>query len=153
VKTVKGSLWSLELSHYLVIPTNIGWTSKGENIMGKGVAKQAFLKYSKIAAFFGTHCKKHKENAGVILYPDSFIIFFPVKELNPEAPWLSWKNDASLPLIERSCKELVELSDKEDIKPIALPMVGCGAGNLRKEDVIPVLEKYFTTDNYVLVMQ
>jgi len=148
MKQIICNIWDLHSTHWIVIPTNIGWKSNGDNVMGAGLAKQAALKYPDLPKFYGDYCQEDMEASAVIAYPEFKLIMFPVKELNRNHPHLSWKQDASLPLIEKSAKELSIFPGN-----IAIPMVGCGAGNLKEEEVLPVLERYLSKDNFILVRQ
>jgi len=150
IKTERGSIWAYEKTHALVIPTNIGWKAKDQsNVMGRGLAQQAAKKYPDFQLWFGRECAARREATPVLLYPDAHLIAFPVKPLNPDAPWMSWKSKADLKLIERSAKQLSEL--KVD-RPVAVSMVGCGNGGLDMADVRPILDRYLSRDEFTLIL-
>ncbi len=150
IERVIGNIWDYEVDHYIVIPTNIGWKAADKsNIMGRGVALQAAKKYPKLPLWYGLECSFAKAMTPVMLYPDAPLIMFPVKPLNEKEPWLSWRSNADLGLIERSAVQL-KAFDKLD-RPIALPMVGCGNGKLTPQDVRPILDKYLSDEKFLLV--
>jgi hypothetical protein len=146
----KGNIWNYQSSHWIVIPTNIGWRANGENVMGTGLAKQAKSKFPEVAAWYGVFCRSLKEEAGVIAYRPGKLIMFPVKPLNKNSPNLSWQNDADLELIEKSAIQLADLQ-KTLAVDVAVPLVGCGAGRLNEADVIPILDKHLK-GRFILVM-
>jgi len=148
MKTLTGDIWKLTKTHLIVVPTNIGWNSSGSNIMGKGLAKDAAERYPGIAEWYGDLCKKLGADITVVQYSGTSIILFPVKPFNKQSPWLSWKSKASLELIEKSAKELAEWPD---LDPIAVPIVGCGAGGLDPSEVRPILERILVGTHFVLV--
>lgn len=151
INTVRGSIWVYEKTHALVIPTNIGWRARDQaNIMGRGLALQAAKKYPDFQLWFGRECASRREATPVLLYPSANLIAFPVKPLNPDAPWMSWKNKADLKLIERSAMELVDLDT--DL-PVMVPLVGTGNGKLGIEEVIPILEKHLSSNRFTLIVQ
>ena len=51
-----------------------------------------------------------------------------------------WACKADIKLIERSCHQLVELTDRMGWKSVLLPRMGCGRGELNWEDVKKVVE-------------
>lgn len=150
IRSEKGNIWDYEASHLIVIPVNIGWKLKGgANIMGKGLALQAADKYPEFALWYGQECQKGRSKTPTLMYPNGPLIAFPVKPLNPEAPWLSWRNKADLGLIERSARELAAFRTDH---PIAVSMVGCGAGGLEMSEVRPILDKHLSDDRFTLVL-
>lgn len=150
IRSEKGNIWAYEKDHLIVIPTNIGWKMNGgANIMGKGLALQAEEKYPGFALWYGQKCIQGGLKTPVLLYPEAPLIAFPVKPLNPEAPWLSWRNKAHLGLIEKSARELAAL---EVDRPVAVSMVGCGAGGLDMSEVRPILDKHLSDDRFTLVL-
>lgn len=146
---VIGNIWDwLDRDTRIVIPVNIGWKSDGTNVMGAGLAREAAQRYPGLPFWWGQTCKTLKEKTPVMIYsPQPTIILFPTKPLNPEKPYLSWKQKASLELIERSAQQLARIEGR-----IALPMVGCGNGALDPKKVEPILQKYLSEDRFTLVL-
>jgi hypothetical protein len=135
MKMAKGNIWDWLPTHYIVVPTNIGWKTNGKNVMGAGVAKQAALKFPDFPAWLGRNYELGERG---ISYYQGHLIAFPVKPLAAN-PSMSWQNMASLELIEKST---LELCNHASLKDVVLPLVGCGNGKLKREDVLPILEKY-----------
>lgn len=66
-------------------------------------------------------------------------------------PYPGWMAKASLPLIERSARQLGELTDQRGFKSVVLPRPGCGAGDLSWEDEVrPLLAKILDQRFYVI---
>jgi hypothetical protein len=138
----------------IVIPTNIGWTAEGKNVMGRGLAKQAAERCDGLARWYGDLCRTHRESLPVVRHPRYPLIMFPVKPLDIASPYLSWKQPASLQLIERSCTQVRRILNNTDIFKIYLPLVGCGNGGLEFKDVYPILNKYLNDpDKFALVLE
>jgi hypothetical protein len=136
--------------------------------MGKGVAAIAAEKVPGLPQLYGEYCYQRGANTDVTFDLSTGLILFPTKPFDPEQPSLSWRNKASLPLIERSARELKELADlgflsrdtlnKNDNNAapledddVYLPYVGCGAGELEQATVLPLLRSILTDDRFVLV--
>jgi hypothetical protein len=150
IRAERGDIWTYEKTHLIVIPTNIGWRSGGENVMGRGLALQAARKYPQLPAWYGEQCRRHGAATPVLCYTDAPLILFPVKPLNVAQPWLSWRSGASLVLIEQSAKELAALDLSWDI---AVSLVGCGNGGLEMADVRPILDRHLSDKRFVLVLR
>ncbi len=153
-----GNIWDLHDRAPVVIPTNIGWRKDGSNVMGRGLARQAALKFRGIEEWYGEYCQKHRAKTTCVvrnvhqhLAP---LVLFPVKPLNEAAPWVSWKSEANLKLIERSAKDLAALYQEDPrAELVAVPAVGCGNGGRDLGEVRPILERYLTSDRFVLVLE
>lgn len=157
-KDIWADAWKLWV--YTVIPVNIGWDKHGRAIMGKGLAKQAAERFPEVLESWGDVCQAGR-NATQVLQKrftgprgGANLVLFPTKPLHAPAPYLSWRFDASPRLIEKSVQELDaifgEMGQVVGRDPIIqIPPVGCGAGHLKREQVIPILEKYLTKDRYV----
>lgn len=150
MRYVIGDIWDWHATHPIVVPTNIGWTRRGLNVMGRGVALQASMKFPYLSDWYGKACMAHREGTPVVYHPAYRLLLFPVKPLDCARPWESWAADADHRLIERSAEQLSRFSDQ--LGTIALPLVGCGNGGLLREDVVPILEEYLH-DSFVLVEQ
>lgn len=163
--------------NYIICPTNIGWNNKKENVMGAGIAKEVKIKFPEVPLRLGyfyrllyyakslmneyeksediSFCYFHK----LLFYKN--IIFLPTKELNKDKPWLSWKNNSSLDLIEEGISNLKKLFDHESFKynnkdhkvQCIIPMIGCGCGKLDSQDVIKILEKYLRDDDRFILIK
>lgn len=140
----KGDLWKYhERGYWVVVTTNLGWKKDGTAIMGAGVAKQAAERFPEIVKEYGRLCKKYRDGRlGIVLNSQHKLIFFPTKPLDREKPWLSWKQKASMDLIEDSLDDLICLMMHDNIRPIAMPMVGCGNGGLDPKKVKSLLDRY-----------
>ena len=151
-----GDLWTWNAEHrWIVITTNIGWKKNGANPMGAGIARVAAEKYPDLPNWYGDRCKKYAEKTAVAPYREGRMFLFPTKPLDEEQPWMSWKNDACLALIQKSCKQLVKLVDVMEergdlLVQVALPLPGCGNGNLMPRQVMPILTDILD-DRFVLL--
>ena len=162
MREVFGNLWDwYDAGAWVVVPCNVGWKRNGENVMGRGVAKQAkdrfALKGINLPLAVGTVFRE-AVRAGlpltVFCAPEWRVIYFPTKPLNYVQPHLSWRNNATLGMIEASAWGLASYPTKillDTTTPIALPLVGTGCGGLREEDVLPILRKHLVSDQFVLV--
>lgn len=146
-----GNIWDFHhLNNYVVIPTNLGWNKQKENIMGAGLALQAREIFPELPVKYGKFLMENPVHHGVVLYKDYNIICFPTKKRNTEQPWLSWQQKSDLELIEKGCVNLAEIT-KNINKTIAIPMVGCGCGELHPNDVRKILDKYLDDKKFILV--
>lgn len=151
MKYAIGSIWErYDKGSYIVVPTNIGWTGSGHNVMGRGVAHQASQRFPELSYRYGQICKALKAETPIQISADLRLILFPVKPLNVKQPHLSWQNNASLELIEKSLIELSKWAEDNTSIMIALPLVGCGNGKLARTSVIPTLERHLS-DAFTLV--
>ena len=137
MREMRGNLWQKHAEgHWIVVTTNpiiaYGRNPRGEVVMGRGIARQTRDKFPGFAERFAEDIRARGNH--VFAYPDVRIITFPVKS--------HWRDAAELPLIERSCQELVELVGKQlPGKEVYLPRPGCSNGRLAWSDVKPILQK------------
>jgi len=137
-ETTPIDLWDLHThGDWIVVPTNGSVRRDGCLVMGRGLAKQAALSYTRLSQILGEMIERHG-NVVNILYAYR-LITFPVKH--------KWNERANLQLIARSARNLAWASDAiagraREHHPVYLPRVGCGNGRLAWVDVKPVLEKY-----------
>jgi hypothetical protein len=151
LRTETGNIWIHLGVRKVVVPTNIGWKKTGANVMGAGLAKQAAeVIDKKLPLWYGEQCQRYGADTPVLEY-ELGLVMFPVKPLNELAPHLSWKQRASLKLIERSTIQLAEMYSGIK-REIAIPMVGCGNGGLDPSDVRPILAKHLD-DKFLLVLE
>ena len=146
---IKGDIWERwEYGHWIVIPTSGSVKRNGEAVMGRGLALQAKQNFPDLAMRLGKYLLDYGNN--ICFFENLRLISFPVKRF--------YFDEATLELIERSCKQTKEFLNENyafgnEIKitwPIYLPKVGCGNGGLKWEDVKPILEKYFDEEKFVV---
>jgi hypothetical protein len=141
------------LIDFLVIPTNIGWDSRGYAVMGAGLAKFASSDDPTLFSWYGRYCQQHGADTPVV--QRGRFILFPTKPLDVVRPWMSWSRPASLKLVKRSLKQLSQMRPPDKRIKFFVPMVGCGVrtGMLDPSDVLPLMTKYLRKSWFVLVKQ
>ena len=153
----------------LVITTNGFVKSDGRCVMGRGCAFEAKQRYPNIDLELGRLIKLRGNIPLVITGVNPSIVSFPVK---PRAVKASkdcanvvhhmkenfsegdvvpgWAALADLELINQSAMGLKLLADKNSWKVIVSPRFGCGAGELKWENIKPVIEKYLDDRFYCI---
>ena len=138
MKEVFGNVW-IYPANIICIPTN-GYIKRDEKaVMGAGVAKQARDRYRafELETILGRQLKKHGNH---ITYLTPWLISFPVK--------YRWSDPADPMLIRMSAQELADLQDSSLI--YVLPRPGCGNGQLKWEDIKPILEPILPDNIHVI---
>ena len=80
MKWVNGDIWIYhKLGSTIVIPTNAGWKSDGNNVMGRGLAKQASEKFKDLSLMYGQYCKIKQPHC---YFENKRLILVPSKKLN-----------------------------------------------------------------------
>lgn len=160
MKIIEDDIWNYIDTHWITITVNQGWTrSKGDNIMGRGIAKQAADRFPELPAIYGEVCRSEPgaEKVHPIVFnnsdgtPSGRLIMFPTKRLNKECPWLSWKSRSSVELINNCMLDLEIFSWTTD-RPIVIPPFGCGNGGLSIKSMKPKIEKYFANNEKILLV-
>jgi len=107
-------------------------------VMGKGLAKEFKRLYPKMFDSYQKYCESGHLIIGKLqLYRTSnkWILNFPTKQ--------NWRNASELQYIELGLKKFVESYERQGIKTISFPMLGCGNGGLDwEEEVKPLMERY-----------
>lgn len=133
MREVRGDLWELAPEMGAVCITTNGDVKKnGEAVMGRGCALEAAQRFPLLPVLLGEHLQFDGNHVGVFMNEDLEnmpkhdydLVTFPVKH--------HWRQRASLELILRSAKELVELADPNNLgwTSVLLPRPGCGNGGL-----------------------
>ena len=180
MRTETGDIWQLSTPEdTIVIPVNVGWRlTDGRNPMGKGLALQAARRWNFLAATYGEFCRKHGRATPLFVLHTAnkwcrYLVLFPTKPLNVEKPYLSWRQDADLALIEVNLMHLqqhaLQFCEKTDSLPhyqtsrpahypeqggsrrILVPSVGCGEGHIAEEVLIQALQAHLTHPCFVHV--
>lgn len=144
MRELHGDIWDLYNfdgfnGNIICITTNGMVNSRGQAVMGRGIALQAAQRWPELPRALG-HIIIQEGNH--VHWLSKYRVFtFPVKH--------HWKQKADLELIQRSCTELVQLCN--DICPgvqIFMVRPGCGNGQLSWEEVqphiAPLLDDRFT---------
>lgn len=170
MRTEVGDIWKLSTkADTVVIPTNVGWKNDGKNPMGRGLARQAARRWGFLAEMYGTFCQKHGRATPLCVLPMEskwchHLILFPTKPLNVEKPYLSWRQDADMALIEvnllnlqRHASTYCEKADaplyysESRSRRILVPSVGAGEGGIPEEMIMQLLERHLTHPSFVHV--
>ena len=137
---IQGDIWEAHaLGHWIVITTNGIVRKDGACVMGRGVARDAALRYPILPVLLGTLLTEHGNH--VFRLGSYRIITFPVKH--------HWREPADLDLIRQSAIELLTGTVTLE-PPIYMVRPGCGNGQLAWEDVRPVLAPLLD-DRFVVV--
>lgn len=136
---VRGNLWTYP-ADVRVITTNGFVKKNGEAVMGKGCALEAAQKWPSLPRDLGTLLKSRGNHVFLLGAPTKekpyALYSFPVKH--------KWTEKADIDLIRRSANDLLEVLDplypNDEGNVFVLPRPGCGNGQLKWEDVKPILE-------------
>lgn len=167
----KADAWSLPEADAVCITTNGFVSARGLAAVGMGVAKAAKDRYPQLGKWMAQklHINGHCVQVVCKVVADPYLVSFPVKPAfvvsngqnvvsfkqveYPAGTWVpGFYAKASLALIERSLQELVHLTELMQWQHVVLPRPGCGAGELRWEDMAVLLARYLD-HRFILVHQ
>lgn len=127
---IKADLWTFHAAKNLICITTNGMVKKnGEAVMGRGCAAQMKERYPDFPKKLGDRLKEYGNV--VMFFKEYGVITFPVKH--------KWFEKADIELIKKSCLDLSRMVFKLNC-PVFLPRPGCGNGQLKWEEVKPVIE-------------
>ena len=132
-------IWDYLGKGVIAITTSGSLTRGGKAVMGRGVARQALLRFPNLPDELGRLLQEHGNHVHPLL---DGLVSFPVEESAWACP--------ELRLIARSAKELRQLADREGWEMVVVPRPGCGGGGLDWREVRPLLEKHFD-ERFVVV--
>ena len=138
MQIVKGNVWTYP-AHVVCIPTNGFIKRDGKGVMGAGTAKQARdrYRYIRLETILG---RELRDKGNHVTYLMPWLLTFPVKH--------RWSEPADLDLIRQSAQELTDLQDSS--LTYVLPRPGCGNGQLKWEDVRPIIESILPDNIHVI---
>lgn len=142
MKEIQGNIWDFHEQGYIVIPTNGFVKVNGECVMGRGLAKQASVRHPSIPGILGSQIVTHGNKVFELPYQ---LYSFPVKH--------NWWEMADTKLIERSIKQLVDITRFHPERQVYIPRVGCGNGGLDWEIVKPILTPNLLWGRFTVVNQ
>ena len=127
---IYGNLWNFHELAPVCVTTNGILKKNGELVMGAGIALQAKQYFRALPGkagiaveMYGNHC---------FYFMEERIFTFPTKH--------DWRDPSDITLIERSCHELVQITDNNNFHRVYLPRPGCANGQLEWEEVRDVIE-------------
>jgi hypothetical protein len=130
MKEIRGDLWDYHRQGLVVAITTGGLVEKsGCCAMPRGCARQARELLAGLAWTLGQQILLHGNH---VFDLGRRIVSFPVEESPFQVP--------DLRLIERSGRELVELTDYKGWSQVVVPRPGCGGGGLEWQEVRAKLE-------------
>ncbi len=106
-------------------------------VMGKGIALSFKKRYPEMFERYKAVCEQGLLKTGKLMLfyeADYWVLLFPTKE--------NWRNPSKLEYIEEGLKKFVQTYASKGITSIAFPRLGCGNGELKWEEVKPLMEKY-----------
>lgn len=137
MKEAIGDLWDFD-AEYRCVTTNGVLNSRGELVMGAGVALQCKQRFPGLPGYLGPIVGR--EGNFPVLCKQERIITFPTKH--------DWRDNSSLNLIVCSAHRLVQLVNEHNIASVAMTRPGCGNGRLKwatvKEEIASILDDRFT---------
>lgn len=134
MKEVVGNIWDSE-ADFICVTTNGVLNSKGNLVMGKGIALQAAKMYPILPTILGKHVKYHGNIPRIVpLENDTHlgIINLPTKH--------HWRNPSDINLIIDSIKQISKMVNPDN--SIAMTRPGCGNGGLDWNYVKPKVEQH-----------
>ncbi len=134
-----GDIWKYAATGIIVITTNGSVTRDGRAVFGRGVAKQAALRFPGLAEKLG---RLLADRGNHVFDLGNGIVTFPVEE----TPW----SLPDLSIISRSAQELRLLADRSGWDRVVVPRPGCGGGGLLWREVSPMLSPYFD-DRFLII--
>lgn len=106
-------------------------------VMGKGIALSFKKRYPEMYERYKAVCEQGLLKTGKLMLfyeADYWLLLFPTKE--------SWRQPSRLEYIEAGLQKFVQTYAAKGITSIAFPRLGCGNGELKWEDVKPLMEQY-----------
>lgn len=141
VREVRGDLWDYwENGHWVVITTNGDIRADGANVMGRGVAKEAAIRFPELPMRLGDRLSVSGNK--VHSFSQWHLFTFPVKH--------HWKTMAVPDLIETSAVLLVRLVAALNLNRVYMVRPGCGNGGLKWDDVRPILNRHLDERFFVV---
>lgn len=133
IQFVRGNILTSE-AEALVNPVNC------LGVYGAGLAKQFAGVYPRQNRIYKKMCEAGRLHLGKVLFvpavdDDPAIVYFPTKG--------SWRDLSSLAVVEYGLRDLRAVLNKEKVKSVAIPALGCGLGGLRWKDVKSLITEVF----------
>jgi len=149
MQVIRGNIWDFHADGFpVVITTNCELNSKGEAIMGKGIALEAKRHFPGLPKMLGQHIKRFY--SAVKYFPEFNLFIFPTK--------YNWREKSDLDLICESSIGLdhivyqkFNVCNDSHFKKVYTVKPGCNNGQLNWEDVEEVLNRNLDKDRFIVV--
>ena len=143
MKEIYGDAWELASEFDVLFITTNGTIKKnGQAVMGRGIAKQASLRYPILPHVLGAKIKHRGNVPSALLERGRGSLWsFPVKH--------EWQQTADINLIINSCHRVLKEFKGVEGK-FLLPRPGCGNGHLNWKDVKPIIENILDDRFYIV---
>ena len=143
MQEIRDDIWSYGKIGHIVVTTNGHVNSRGQCVMGRGIALQAAKRFPHLPGILAARIQATGNHLYHFPLTQS-ILTFPVKEV--------WWEPAKQYLIQRSCQELLNwLGDRQE--QVFIPHAGCANGGLDwLTQVKPIFEQEFGDDDRIVVV-
>lgn len=155
MREARGDLWKVE-ADARVITTNGFVTSRNENVMGTGCAKEAKERWPQLPTLLAERLRA-TGNHVYVFHPQDLdpqpafdLVTYPVKPVMTDDGQPGFRAKGDPKLIRRGAAQLVALANAFGWQQVALPRPGCGSGGLDWRQVRPWLEDLLD-DRFVVV--
>lgn len=139
---ITGDIWDWHGQAVIAITTNGSVSKSGRAVLGRGVAKQAGVRFLELAETLGSFVVKQGNHVADL---GNGLVSFPVEET-------AWSQPDPR-IIARSAKELRILADALGWQMIIVPRPACGGGGFAWSSVRPLLIPWFDERFYVITVQ
>lgn len=109
-------------------------------VMGKGLAHEMKLRYPTMFKAYKKLCDERLLDIGKLWLwrdPDQWVLNFPTKR--------NWRQPSKMEYIESGLQKFVENFERQGIREIAFPRLGCGNGGLDWDLVQPLMNSYLAS--------
>ena len=135
MKLIKGNVFEYEGLDFICVTTNSILNSKGELVMGAGIALEAKKRYPELPTVFG--CKVDKlgvRGQDYYILQHKNIIVFQTKR--------HYRDNSPIDLVSKSVNRLKFLATVFEDSIFGLPFPAINNGGLNREDVLPMASLY-----------
>jgi hypothetical protein len=171
MKEIRGNLFDqIGIADIICITTNGFVKNNGRAVMGRGCAAEALKRWPEIDWLLGDLLTRHgnfpydlgedhlthiwsfpvKFHSGHCSDDKSNVVSHMRRQFNPGDFVPGWALVASMQQIEESALSMVTVADVEEYEKIVIPRPGCGAGELKWEEVKPELENLLDDRFYII---
>lgn len=129
-----GDIWKSG-AETVVVPVNC------VGIMGKGMALQCKRRYPRVYGEYIQDCARRLIEPGDVFHYQTWDASAPQKWVLCAATKNHWRAGSQLRWVERCIREIDRTCCADRNGVVAVPMLGCGLGGLKWEDVRPIMEE------------